>query len=176
VAPREPIRPMSWPRSVPCTAETVSWQPCMMRSISSVPRSPGGCSTTGRWTGRRALACGQTQRTCRRRPASARLWLVKWGGTAISSWTRSGLPPAHRPSAPCPLWRRSGSSGGNNSIAVPSRGWQRYAGGPRRSNRRRPCASPHPTSSQPATARNATRNGWARSCTSARPVSHSTPL
>src|SRR5262249_2347266 len=36
--------------------------------------------------------------------------------------------------------------------------------------------SPRPMSSRPATARNPTHNGWAISCTSARPVSRHTPI
>ena len=55
-------------------------------------------------------------------------------------------------------------------------GLARCAGAPQRSNPQRPCASPRPTSSRRATARNATRNGWAISCTAARPVSPSTPI
>src|SRR5215217_1527312 len=100
----------------------------------------------------------------------------KWAWTAISSWTRSGLPPARRTSVPCPPWRRCCRSGCNNILAAPLRSWPRCAGAPRRSNRRRPCASPRPMSSRPATARDATRNGWAISCTSARPVSPSSPI
>ena len=80
------------------------------------------------------------------------------------------------PPRPSPPWRRSGRSGCNNITAVPSRGSKRSAGAPRTSNRLRRCASPRPTTSRPATARNATRIGWAISSTSPRPVSRSTPI
>jgi hypothetical protein len=167
---------MSWRRSAPCTAWHVVWKPCIRHSTSSAPLTPLGCSSTCRWTGRRATASGRTRRACRRTRASAKPSPVRSAPTALNSSTGYGPPRAHRLSAPFPLWKRCGRSGCNHIIAVPSRGWPRCAGGPRRSNRLRPCASPHPMSSRPAPARNATRHGWARSCTSARPVSPSTPI
>jgi transposase len=89
-----PIRPMSWQRSARCTVWSVSWKPCIMRSISSVRRSPLGCSSTCRGTGIPAMASGPTKPACRKIPASARRSPSRLARTAISSW-RGCRPPTH---------------------------------------------------------------------------------
>ena len=174
--PNGPIPPMSWRPSVPSIGWNVCWKPCIMPSTNSAPPTPPGCSSTCRWPGIHATASVRTRRACRRTPASAKRSPARSASTAINSWTRCGLARARRISVSFPPWRHSGRSGCNNIIAVPSQGEKRCAGAPRRSNRLRPCVSPRLTSSRPAPARNATRHGWAISCTSARPVSPSTPI
>jgi hypothetical protein len=82
---------------------------------------PGNTGLDVLWTGIRTTACVRTRCACRRRRARARPWRGKWAWTALSSWTRAGLPPVRRPSVPCLPWRRCGRSGCNNIIAVPPR-------------------------------------------------------
>ena len=80
------------------------------RRTSSARRRLPGCSSTCRWTGIHAMACVRTRCACEG-GQQARALAQQVGLDGYQLLDAVWLPPAHRTSAPCPPWRRSGRSG-----------------------------------------------------------------